>query len=148
VAVCDRARSLRPDVAFGADLIAGFPTETDAMFENTRRLVEDCDLTWLHVFPYSPRTGTPAARMPQVAGTDRKARAAVLRQHGDAAVRRHLGAQAGRVLPVLMETDGLGRTPHFAPVAIADAAPGSLISARMTGIAGGRLTGDALPAAA
>ena len=134
--------------SYGADLIAGFPTEPDAMFENTLRLVEDCDLTWLHVFPYSPRTGTPAARMPLVPGVERKARAAALRDAGAAAVGRHLAAQAGHVLPVLMETDGLGRTPHFAPVAVARAEPGALVPVRMTRIEDGRLLGEPLPEAA
>ncbi|MEZ5670437.1 MAG: tRNA (N(6)-L-threonylcarbamoyladenosine(37)-C(2))-methylthiotransferase MtaB [Alphaproteobacteria bacterium] len=146
--VVDRARALRPDVVFGADLIAGFPTETEAMAANTLALVEALDLTWLHVFPYSARQGTPAARMPQVPAPMRKARAAALRAAGDAAVARHLAAQVGRTVPVLMETDGLGRTAQFAPVAVADAGAGALLPVRIVGLDGGRLVGRALAAAA
>ncbi len=113
---CEDARRLRPNVTFGADIIAGFPTETEAMFENSLQLVEDCCLTWLHVFPYSPRQGTPAARMPQVSGTAIKARAARLRAAGARAVERHMGAQIGRVHSVLMESPTMGRTEQFAEV--------------------------------
>ncbi len=148
VEVATRARTLRPDVALGADLIAGFPTETEAMFANTLALVEDCGLTWLHVFPYSPREGTPAARMPQVDGHMRSERAARLRAAGEAAVARHLAAQQGRVLPVLMESGGLGRTPQFAPVQVAGAAEGTLVDVRIVGSNGGRLIGTALAEAA
>ena len=95
----EEARRLRPNITFGADIIAGFPTETDAMFENSVRLVEDCDLTWLHVFPYSPRPGTPAARMPQVNGKIIKERAALLRASGLKQVERHLQAQIGENPP-------------------------------------------------
>ena len=114
IAFCQEARRLRPDMAFGADIIAGFPTETEAMFENSVKLVEDCGLTWLHVFPFSPRKGTPAARMPQVNGAAIRDRAARLRAVGDAAVARHLGAQVGTTHPVLMENPRMGRTPQFA----------------------------------
>ena len=116
IAFCQEARRLRPDMTFGADIIAGFPTETDAHFENSLRLVEDCDLTWLHVFPYSPRQGTPAARMPQLDGATIKSRAARLRSAGDAAVTHHLRAEIGKVRSVLMESPRMGRTPQFAEV--------------------------------
>ncbi|GLQ28166.1 tRNA (N(6)-L-threonylcarbamoyladenosine(37)-C(2))-methylthiotransferase MtaB [Sulfitobacter pacificus] len=116
IAFCTEARKLRPHMTFGADIIAGFPTETDAMFENALALVEDCDLTWLHVFPYSARPGTPAARMPAVNGKVIKARAARLRAAGEAQVRRHLKAQVGRSHHVLMENATMGRTEQFTEV--------------------------------
>ena len=94
---CEDIRRARPDIVYGADIIAGFPTETDAMFENSLRLIEDCGLTWLHVFPYSVREGTPAAKMPQVDRAQIKARAARLRQAGDAQVAKHLSAQIGKI---------------------------------------------------
>ncbi|MGE4352214.1 MAG: tRNA (N(6)-L-threonylcarbamoyladenosine(37)-C(2))-methylthiotransferase MtaB [Bdellovibrionales bacterium] len=114
-----RARSLRPDMAFGADLIAGFPTETEEMFENTCQLMRDLDFTWLHVFPFSSRAGTPAARMPQVRGEIRKERAARLREIGDCAVIRHLDSLIGKALEVHVEQPLIGRTPTFAEVAFA-----------------------------
>lgn len=110
------ARRLRPDMTFGADIIAGFPTETAAHFDNALRLVDECDLTWLHVFPYSPRPGTPAARMPQVDGRDIKARAARLRGAGETRVNAHLTAQVGRVHHVLLESSHMGRTEQFTEV--------------------------------
>ncbi len=113
---CDEARRLRPDMTFGADIIAGFPTETDAMFDNALALVRECDLTWLHVFPYSARKGTPAARMPAVDGKAIKARAALLRAAGEAQVQRHLAQQVGRQHDVLMESPQMGRTAQFAEV--------------------------------
>ncbi|BCW87382.1 Threonylcarbamoyladenosine tRNA methylthiotransferase MtaB [Alphaproteobacteria bacterium SO-S41] len=116
IAFCAEARRLRPDVAFGADLIAGFPTETDAMFANTLALVEDCDLAYLHVFPFSPRKGTPAARMPQLGPGIGKARAADLRAKGDAALARHLARHAGTTQSVLVEKPGFGRLADFSPV--------------------------------
>lgn len=144
IAVTRRARSLRPDIAFGADLIAGFPTETEAMFANTLDLVDACDLTYLHVFPYSPRPGTPAARMPQVAGPVRRERAARLRARGDAALTAYLARQVGGVADVLMETEGVGRTEQFAPVGVADpASPGAIVRAEITGVENGRLIGAA-----
>ncbi len=137
---CEEARGLRPDIAFGADLIAGFPTETEAMFQGTLDLVEDCGLTWLHVFPFSPRRGTPAAKMPPVPKEAIRERAARLREAGARAARRHFEAQLGRTRPVLMETARLGRTEQFAEVAFAsDHAPGALVAARIAGVAGGRL---------
>jgi len=113
---CEDARKLRPDMTFGADIIAGFPTETDAMFANSLDLIEACDLTWLHVFPYSPRQGTPAAKMPAVHGPTIKDRAAQLRKAGDAQVQKHLAAQIGQIHDVLMESPTMGRTAQFAEV--------------------------------
>ena len=139
VAICADLRRVRPDMAFGADLIAGFPTETEAMAEATRALVEDCGLTFLHVFPFSPRPGTPAARMPAVAPGLAKERAKTLRDLGDRALRRHLRAQIGRRLPVLAERGGLGRAPDFTPVAIGDATPGAIASLTMVGHDGRKL---------
>ncbi len=136
----EEARRLRPDITFGADLIAGFPTETDAHFENTLKLVEECSLTWLHVFPYSPRRGTPAARMPQVDGRTIKARAARLRTAGEARVRAHLDAQIGRRHRILMESDTIGRTEQFAEVVFAaPQAESAIVSAVVTGREGAQL---------
>ncbi|MBN8532097.1 MAG: tRNA (N(6)-L-threonylcarbamoyladenosine(37)-C(2))-methylthiotransferase MtaB, partial [Alphaproteobacteria bacterium] len=112
---CHQVRNLRPDVVFGADIIAGFPTETDAMFANTRALVEEADITWLHVFPFSPREGTPAAKMPQVARGIVKERAAMLREAGERQVRAYLMSQVGRKVNILAETSESGRTEGFAP---------------------------------
>lgn len=138
---CEEARRLRPDMVFGADIIAGFPTETEAAFENSLKLVEDCGLTWLHVFPYSPRPGTPAARMPQVAGAAIKDRAARLRATGDAAVANHLAAQKGKTHQILMENPRMGRTEQFTEVDFsADQPEGAIITAQITGHAGARLT--------
>lgn len=113
---CEEARRLRPDMTFGADIITGFPTETESRFENSLRLVEECDLTWLHVFPFSPRQGTPAARMPQVDGVAIKDRAARLRAAGARQVARHLSAQVGRRCWVLVENPHMGRTEQFTEV--------------------------------
>ena len=138
---CEEVRKLRPDVTFGADIIAGFPTETEAMFENSLALVDDCHLTWLHVFPYSPRPGTPAARMPQVKGPAIRDRAARLRAKGLEAVQRHLDAQRGRTVMVLTESPHMGRTPDFTEVDFTEPQPeGTLVPARITGHAGQRLT--------
>ncbi|MEQ3625620.1 MAG: tRNA (N(6)-L-threonylcarbamoyladenosine(37)-C(2))-methylthiotransferase MtaB [Celeribacter sp.] len=137
---CEEARSLRPDMTFGADIIAGFPTETEAMFANSLRLVEDCDLTWLHVFPYSPRPGTPAARMPQVDGRAIKDRAARLRAAGAARVAAHLSAQHGLAHDVLMENPRMGRTAQFTETLFDDDQPvGQIIPALITGTEGDRL---------
>jgi threonylcarbamoyladenosine tRNA methylthiotransferase MtaB len=113
---CDEVRRLRPEVAFGADLIAGFPTETDAMFENSLKLVDDAGLSYLHVFPFSPRRGTPAARMPQLDRSLVKDRAARLRAKGADALAARLASLVGTTQDLLMENDGMGRTPCFAPV--------------------------------
>jgi threonylcarbamoyladenosine tRNA methylthiotransferase MtaB len=137
---CEEARTLRPDIAFGADIIAGFPTETEAAFENSLQLIEDCGLTWLHVFPYSARKGTPAARMPQVPGTAIRERAARLRAAGEAAVARHLAAQVGQTHRVLTESPAMGRTEQFAEVAFAAPQPeGAIVTARISGQDGARL---------
>jgi threonylcarbamoyladenosine tRNA methylthiotransferase MtaB len=142
---CEEVRQLRPDMVFGADLIAGFPTETEAMFGNSLRLVDDCGLTFLHVFPFSSRGGTPAARMPQVAAGAVKERALRLRNKGRAALGDYLGAQVGRNVELLMERDGLGRTPGFAEMALdVDAAPGEMVMARVTRSDGARLQGERL----
>ena len=132
---CEDALNLRPEMTFGADIIAGFPTETDEHFQDSLRLVEQCHLTWLHVFPYSPRPGTPAARMPQVDGRAIKARAGQLRNAGQKAVSQHMRAQIGRDHMVLMENPTLGRTEQFAQVTFA--APqteGSIVPARITAV--------------
>ncbi|MBL9054080.1 MAG: radical SAM protein, partial [Tabrizicola sp.] len=113
---CEEVRTLRPEMVFGADIIAGFPTETDAMFQRSLDLVADCGLTFLHVFPFSPRKGTPAARMPQVRGPEIKERTARLRALGDLALQRHLELQVGRTHRVLSEGPRLGRTEQFTEV--------------------------------
>ena len=140
---CEDARKLRPGIIFGADIIAGFPTETEAMFENSLKLVQDCGLTFLHVFPYSARKGTPAARMPRVPGPAIKDRAARLRAAGDAALARHLDEQAGQTRLVLTEGPRLARTEHFTEVAFdRDMPEGTLINVTITGHDGTRLRAD------
>ena len=133
IAFARKARDLRPGMVFGADFITGFPTETEEMFQNTLRLTEEMDLIYLHVFPYSARQGTPAARMPQVARERRKERGKELRELGERQLGRFLHAEVGRTRSVLMEQHGIGRTEHFAPVQtdmqpgiLADIAIGSL----------------------
>ena len=140
IAFCDQVRRLRPDIAFGADIIAGFPTETEEMFSRSLDLVEECGLTFLHVFPYSPRPGTPAARMPQVAGGAIKERAKQLRAAGEAALRRRLQAEIGATRGVLIESDSQGRTEHYLPVSIAGERVGSVVPLMMAGSDGERLT--------
>jgi threonylcarbamoyladenosine tRNA methylthiotransferase MtaB len=140
IAFCEEARRLRPDMTFGADIIAGFPTETEAHFDASLRLVEDCDLTWLHVFPYSPRKGTPAARMPAVDKPTIKDRAKRLRAAGALAVRRHLAAQVGQTHNVLMENPRMGRTAQFAEVTFdTDQPEGQIVEARITDQQDGQL---------
>jgi len=140
IAFTQEARRLRPDMTFGADIIAGFPTETEPMFENALRLVEDCDLTWLHVFPYSPRQGTPAARMPQVNGNLIKQRAARLRAAGKLQVARHLSAQVGQTHKILMENPRMGRTEQFAEVRFqTDQPEGQIVTATVTEVVDGQL---------
>ena len=135
------ARKLRPEMTFGADIIAGFPTEMDAHFENSLRLVEDCHLTWLHVFPYSARIGTPAAKMPAVNGKVIKERAARLREAGAAAVQTHLNAQLDRTHHVLMENPNMGRTEQFTPVQFSKPqVEGSIVTTNITGLDGDQLT--------
>jgi len=144
VAVCERARKLRPGIAFGADLIAGFPTETDAMFGNTLGLVAECDLSFLHVFPYSARVGTPAQRMKQLPGGVVRDRAKRLRGAGEAALVRHQVRRAGTLDRVLVEEPGKGRAEDYTAVRLdgANATPGSVIEARLE-FRGGALTASA-----
>jgi threonylcarbamoyladenosine tRNA methylthiotransferase MtaB len=140
IAFCDQVRRLRPDVVFGADIIAGFPTETDAMFKRSLDLVDECGLTHLHVFPFSPRPGTPAARMPQVAREVVKERARRLRERGAAALARHLDCEVGARRSVLAESHDSGRTEHYTPVRLAVAVePGVVLNLTMTGHDGRRL---------
>ncbi|MEM7426777.1 MAG: tRNA (N(6)-L-threonylcarbamoyladenosine(37)-C(2))-methylthiotransferase MtaB [Pseudomonadota bacterium] len=142
IAFCAEARRLRPDMVFGADIIAGFPTETEAMFENSLRLVEDCGLVQLHVFPFSPRPGTPAARMPQVDGAVRKERAARLRALGDERHSAWLARQVGTRTELLMETETRGRTRHHAGAVVAAALPvGEIVTAEIEGVSRGMLNG-------
>ena len=137
---CTQARAARPDLVFGADLIAGFPTETEAQFGQTLALVEECDLTHLHVFPYSPRPGTPAARMPPVAQQVIRDRAERLRRAGDAARSRHLAAQVGRRVTVLAERGGIGRAEDFTPVRLPEGtAPGTIVDVTIASHDGMRL---------
>lgn len=146
VRFCRKVRSLRPDIVFGADLIAGFPTESEDMFANTLAHVEDCGLTWLHVFPYSERPGTPAARMPSLPRQVRKERAARLRQAGAAAATAFLDSLVGSASSVLVESPGRGRTEHYAPVATrADLAAGSIHALVLTGRDGDRLLAGSGP---
>ncbi|UUP17298.1 tRNA (N(6)-L-threonylcarbamoyladenosine(37)-C(2))-methylthiotransferase MtaB [Nitratireductor thuwali] len=139
IAFCEEVRALRPDAVFGADIIAGFPTETEEMFENSLRIVAECGLTHLHVFPFSPREGTPAARMPQLDRGLVKERAARLRAVGDETYRRHLSSLAGSRQRILVEREGLGRTEGFTLAAIDAGGPGDIIEARITGHDGERL---------
>ncbi len=140
IAFCERMRNARPGIALGADLIAGFPTETEAMFENTLRLADECELTWLHVFPYSPRKGTPAARMPQVPKAAVRDRAARLRRKGDQRLALHLGSRLGTAQSVLMETPRMGRAEDFTEVEFATDRPvGEIVQAVIVGTAGTRL---------
>lgn len=141
ISFCQEARRLRPDIVFGADIIAGFPTETEAHFQNSLKLVEECGLTFLHVFPYSPRKGTPAARMPAVPGPAIRERAARLRAAGDTALRVHLDAQLGRTHRILTEGPRIGRTEQFTEVAFArDMPEGALLDLVITGHDGARLS--------
>ena len=132
--VIERARAARPGIAIGADLIAGFPTETDALFQETLAFVETNALPFLHVFPYSERPGTPAARMPSVPRPLRKERAARLRQAGQAMARAYFGTQQNKIVSILAETGRTGHTEHFAPVRLmSQASPGALLTARVIG---------------
>ena len=140
---CARARELRPGITFGADLIAGFPTETEEMFANTLNIVRDCGLLWTHVFPFSARPGTPAARMPQVPGDVVKARAAKLRAAGEAERNAWLAAQVGREKRVLVERPGLARAEDNAVVRVEGALPASeIVSVRVTGVHGEELEAE------
>ncbi|MEZ5855852.1 MAG: tRNA (N(6)-L-threonylcarbamoyladenosine(37)-C(2))-methylthiotransferase MtaB [Hyphomicrobiaceae bacterium] len=142
VQFCKDIRNLRPDIALGADLIAGFPTETEVMFQGSLDLVDDCGLAYLHVFPFSPRPGTPAARMPQVDRREVKERAARLRQMGAICLARHLDAQVGRTVEVLMERDSVGRAPDFSEVVVEGAGSQELTKVRLTDHDGRRLRGE------
>ena len=140
----EEAMRLRPEMTFGADIIAGFPTETEAHFKNSLALVKDCNLTWLHVFPYSVRNGTPAARMPQVNGRDIKSRAARLRAAGEEQVALHLRAQIGKNHNVLMERPNMGRTQQFAEVLFTEPQPeGKIIATKITSASATQLQGRA-----
>jgi len=140
IAFCAKVRSLRPDVCLGADLIAGFPSETDAMFENTLALIDEAGLNLLHVFPFSPRNGTPAARMPQIAHAAVKARAARLREKGSTKLAEMLSGEIGRTRDVLVEKPGFGRTPSFAAVEFAGAhRTGAIVPMRIGGATRERL---------
>ncbi|MFL6838924.1 MAG: tRNA (N(6)-L-threonylcarbamoyladenosine(37)-C(2))-methylthiotransferase MtaB [Bradyrhizobium sp.] len=136
---CAQVRRLRPDMALGADIIAGFPTETEEMFSRSQDMVEECDLTFLHVFPYSKRPGTPAARMPQVAGKAIKERAKRLRATAEAALRKRLASELGATRQVLIESGKQGRTEHFLPVAIGGETPGAVRALTISGNDGTRL---------
>jgi threonylcarbamoyladenosine tRNA methylthiotransferase MtaB len=145
IAFCDEVRRVRPDAAFGADLIAGFPTETDAMFENSLKLVDDAGLSTLHVFPFSPRKGTPAVRMPQLPREIVKERAARLREHGTKAFGARLASLVGRDMNLLAEKPGFGRTDCFAPAQFKAAArPGTILRARVVGARADHLIAEAL----
>ena len=137
---CEKVRRLRPGVVFGADVIAGFPTETEAMFDNSLRLIADCGLTFLHVFPFSPRKGTPAARMPQLDRALIKQRAARLRTAGESALKATLAGEIGKTRAVLVEKPGFGRTEHFIPVAIDIGQPGDIMAAQIVASDGKTLT--------
>ena len=141
ISFCEKVKKVRPEVTFGADIIAGFPTETNKMFENSLKLVTECDLTWLHVFPYSTRIGTPAARMPQVNGQKIKERAKELRELGSTQVSKYLTSQVGLQHKILMENETLGRTEQFAEVQFKiPRKPGIIISAKIDSFENHRLT--------
>lgn len=146
--VVERARSYRPDIAFGADIIAGFPTETEAMFDNTRRIIGECGIAFNHIFPYSPRPGTPAAKMPQVDPAIRKERAAILRQEGEKALKAYLNTLVGREAEIIIEQNGhSGRSEHYALVdlgAEAHYTPGTTLRVKTTGVKDDHLTGITL----
>jgi len=145
---CQDIRKMRPDIVFGADIIAGFPTESEAMFENSLKIIEECGLTHLHVFPFSPREGTPAARMPQVRREVVKERAARLRTSGQAAYLRHLASTTGSRQSILVERDGLGRTEGFTLAAIDNGRPGDIVEAMISGHDGQRLIAGSISALA
>ncbi len=134
IAFCSELRARRPGIVFGADIIAGFPTETDEMFANSLKIIDDCGLTYLHVFPFSPRPGTPAARMPQLEKHVIKERAALLRQKGEQRLDQFLASEVGATRQVLVETEAMGRTEHFAQVKFQSRmAPGAIVTAQVTG---------------
>lgn len=140
--VCHKARDIRPDITFGADIIAGFPTETEEMFSNTLKIVEECDLTFLHVFPYSEREGTPATRMPQVEPSIRKERAARLRDLGERQMQKFRDAHTGQTRQIIVEQNNIGRTEHFAEVHLDfDAVQGALYQIKINRHEDGKLYG-------
>lgn len=142
---CEKVRAFRPDAAFGADIIAGFPTETDEMFDNTLNLVHEAGLQYLHVFPYSAREGTPAAKMPQVPGNIRKERAARLRQAGETELHKHLQKFIGTTQKAIVEQNNTARGENFCAIKIDEGLePGSLIEVNITSVDGGSLRGDRL----
>jgi threonylcarbamoyladenosine tRNA methylthiotransferase MtaB len=144
VDLCRRLRAGRPDMVFGADLIAGFPTETEAQFKNSLALIDDCGLTYLHVFPYSARPGTPAARMPQVPGDEGRRRAALLREKGASVLAEFLASRIGETCRMLLERPGEGRSEQFALIKLepATAAPdGDIVEAEIVGATRDRLIG-------
>jgi threonylcarbamoyladenosine tRNA methylthiotransferase MtaB len=143
---CEEVRRLRPDIALGADLIAGFPTEDETMFENSLSIIEACGLVHLHVFPFSPRPGTPAARMPQLDRSLIKERASRLRAAGDAAYSKHLARQQDKVLPVLLERQGMGRTPQFTPTRLSGGPDSGIVDIRIVGMDGNCLVGESIAA--
>ncbi|WP_419798534.1 MAG: tRNA (N(6)-L-threonylcarbamoyladenosine(37)-C(2))-methylthiotransferase MtaB [Terasakiella sp.] len=143
ISLCDKIRMLRPDAVFGADLIAGFPTETDEMFATTLETLDRCGITFAHVFPFSPREGTPAARMPQVPGAIRKQRAARIRALGDAALDDFMASRLNKTVSVLVEKNNAGHCEHYCPVQLTSAAEaGQIVSAKITGIQDGSLIGE------
>lgn len=142
---CSAVRTLRPDISFGADMIAGFPTETTEMFSNSVSIIEECGLDFLHVFPFSPRPGTPAANMPQLDRGLIKERARILRDVGEKAYRLHLERMSGNIHPVLVERGGLGRTPQFTTVETGDLPQGKIVDMMISGHNGKHLIGAAIP---
>ena len=147
-AVVDKLRSLRPDIVFGADIIAGFPTETDEMFENSLEFIETANLTYIHAFPYSPRPGTPAARMPQVDKRIARERAARLRALGDTQFDKLAASRIGQVESILVEKDGIGRTEQFITCSLPGHLAGEIVTAVMTQFENGHLVGEPLRTAA
>ena len=148
LAVVEKLRALRPDMVFGADIIAGFPTETEEMFENSLRFIGEAGLTYIHAFPYSPRPGTPAARMPQMGKAIARQRAALLRAEGEKQFAALCQARLGRIENVLVEHKGLGRTEQFVPVSVADTQAGDLVAVEITGRGPQGLVGEKLRVAA
>jgi threonylcarbamoyladenosine tRNA methylthiotransferase MtaB len=146
--VIEKLRTIRPDMVFGADIIAGFPTETEAMFENTLRFIGEAGITFIHAFPYSSRPGTPAARMPQVAKGTARHRASMLRLEGERQFAALCEKRLGRVENVLMERGGLGRTEQFVPISVAGMEPGELVPVQVTGRGPDGLIGEKLRVAA
>jgi threonylcarbamoyladenosine tRNA methylthiotransferase MtaB len=139
--VVARFREVRPEIVFGADIIAGFPTETETMFDNTLRIVEEANLTFLHVFPFSPRPGTPAARMPQVSRRLVRQRAAALREKADAQLMSFCASRIGATESVLVEREGVGRTEQFVPVTLSATAPGEILPVEIVGADASGLVG-------